>query len=131
MATGRSVGKKVGGGEELLPGTLDAMILACLADAPNHGYGIARDIARRAGGEFLVEEGSLYPALHRLQARGDLSFEWKATEFNRRGKFYSLTTAGKKRLRAEVDSWQRMSVAVSHVLGLLPAVVVLRSPKSV
>lgn len=124
-------GKETGGGDDLLPGTLDAMILACVADAPNHGYGIARDIARRAGGELLVEEGSLYPALHRLQARGDLSFEWKVTEFNRRGKFYSLTTAGKKRLRSEVDAWQRMSSAVSLVLGVLPTSATHRAAKLV
>lgn len=131
MAAERKVGKGVGGSDDLLPGTLDAMILACVANAPNHGYGIARDIARRAGGDLLVEEGSLYPALHRLQARGDLTFEWKTTEFNRRGKFYSLTASGKKRLRVEMDAWQRMSAAVSHVLGLMPMGGTNHSPKAV
>src|SRR6185295_17544838 len=103
---------------DLIQGTLDAMVLRTLARAPNHGYGIARAIEAASGGRLAIEEGSLYPALHRLERRGDLSAEWRTTELNRRAKYYALTPRGRKRLESEVAAWIEVSGAVSRVLGL-------------
>ena len=102
---------------DLLQGTLDMLVLKALADGPRHGYGVAEWIETASREVLEVEEGALYPALHRLQLRGLLSAEWGTSENNRRAKFYSLTAAGKKRLEQETAEWRRLSNAISHVLG--------------
>ena len=102
---------------ELLQGTLDMMILKTLAPGPNHGYGIARRIRQASGDVLQVEEGSLYPALHRLQKRGHLASEWRRSESNRRAKYYRLTPAGRARLETETAAWAQMSSAIGRVMG--------------
>lgn len=106
---------------ELLQGTLDMLILKTLAYGANHGYGIARRILQVSDDVLQVEEGSLYPALHRLAKRGWVEAEWRQSELNRRAKFYSLTAAGRKQLQQEIDEWQRISAAISRVLSPGPA----------
>lgn len=102
---------------ELLRGTLDVLILKALAWGPLHGYAVADWIGRTTGGELLVEEGALYPALHRLEERGLLDSAWGVSENNRRAKFYRLTAGGRQRLTADTRSWQRYAAAVAKVLG--------------
>jgi len=102
---------------ELLQGTLDVMILSVLASRPLHGYGIARAIERTSGGELTIEEGSLYPALHRLSKRGDLDAHWGETETGRRARFYTISLQGQRRLTEQVSLWRRISGAVSSVLA--------------
>jgi transcriptional regulator len=101
---------------DLLQGTLAALILKALSWGPLHGYGIARWIEQVTDDELLVEEGSLYPALHRLQARGLVTSRWTLSETNRRVRCYDLTEQGKQQLRAELTRWDRFSVAVSRAL---------------
>lgn len=105
---------------DFLRGTLDLMILKTLSWAPAHGYGIARWIEDCTDDTLQVEEGSLYPALHRLEERGLIAAEWGVTEHNRRAKFYRLTVAGKKQLRASHDYWSRFAGAVAKVLETSP-----------
>lgn len=105
---------------ELLQGTLDMMILQTLAGGSNHGYGIARAIRQSSGEVLEVEEGSLYPALHRLEKRGFLKASWRQTELNRRGKYYALTPRGRARLRTEQASWARLAGAIARVMGSRP-----------
>ena len=105
---------------DFLKGTLDLMILKTLSWAPAHGYGIARWIERCTDDALAVEEGSLYPALHRLEERGLIAAEWGVTELNRKAKFYRLTAAGKKQLRASQAYWTRFSDAVGKVLETAP-----------
>src|SRR5215213_11328603 len=105
---------------EMLKGTLDLMILKTLSWAPAHGYGIARWIEQCTDDVLQVEEGSLYPALHKLEERGLIVAEWGITENNRRAKFYRLTTAGKKQLAASRDYWARFAGAVYKVLETAP-----------
>ncbi|MEM7624326.1 MAG: PadR family transcriptional regulator [Planctomycetota bacterium] len=102
---------------ELLRGTLDMMILAALDDRPRHGYGITRRIEQRSGGVLGVEEGSLYPALHRMVKRGLLSAEWGTSENNRRAKFYRLTPTGRKRLKNDRAAWVIMAEAIGGVMA--------------
>ena len=102
---------------ELLQGTLDMMILQTLAGGANHGYGIARAIRHSSGEVLEVEEGSLYPALHRLEKRGFLKASWRQTELNRRGKYYALTPRGRSRLRADQAAWARLAGAIARVMG--------------
>lgn len=102
---------------ELLQGTLDVMILSVLARAPLHGYAIARDIERRSGRVLQIEEGSLYPALHRMTKRGDLLAEWGQTDTGRRARFYRLSTSGRQRLSEQRSLWDRLSGAVSRVVA--------------
>jgi transcriptional regulator len=102
---------------ELLPGTLDMLILKTLANGPNHGYGIARRIRAVSQEVLSVEEGSLYPALHRLEKAGAIEAEWRASESNRRAKYYKLTARGRALLRREVDLWERVSGAIGKVLS--------------
>lgn len=105
----------------LLQGSLDLLILRSLSAGPRHGYAIARHL-RDASQEFLqVEEGSLYPALHRLERRGWIAARWGQSEANRRAKYYSLTPAGKKQLQAETSAWMKMSEAIDRVLTFRPA----------
>ena len=106
---------------ELLQGTLEVMILKTLSHGPNHGYGIARRIRQTSGDVLTIEEGSLYPALHRLEKRGCLTSTWQPSESNRRAKYYRLTARGRKQLGAEETRWSILSRAVSNVLGDAPA----------
>ena len=102
---------------ELLQGTLDMMVLKTLAPGPNHGYGIARRIRQTSDDVLRVEEGSLYPALHRLEKRGYLSSEWRRSESNRRAKYYRLTPSGRAQLKKETTAWLELSAAVGRVMG--------------
>jgi PadR family transcriptional regulator, regulatory protein PadR len=101
---------------DLLPGTLDLLILTTLKRAPMHGYGIALAIKRLSEDALRVEEGSLYPALQRLLLQGWVKAEWKMTETNRRARFYTLTAAGKKQLGVELSEFQQMIAAIGRVL---------------
>src|SRR5881396_2954233 len=101
---------------DFLKGTLDLMILKTLSWAPMHGYGIARWIEQCTDDTLAVEEGSLYPALHRLEDRALIEATWGISEHGRRAKFYRLTTAGKKQLRESHAYWSRFAGAVSKVL---------------
>jgi transcriptional regulator len=101
---------------ELIQGTLEMMVLKALARGPMHGYGVAEWIENTSQQVLRVEEGALYPALHRLELRGLLKAEWGASENNRRAKFYRLTASGKKRLGAETQRWARLSAAVAFVM---------------
>ncbi|WP_224368086.1 PadR family transcriptional regulator [Hyalangium versicolor] len=105
---------------ELLQGTLDVLILKTLSWGPRHGYSVVRWIQEVTQDALVVEEGSLYPALHRLERRGWISSEWGVSENNRRARFYELTTAGRQQLRAQTTSWQRFADAVSKVLTFTP-----------
>ena len=102
--------------KDLLHGTLDSLILKTLAAGPRHGYGIARWLEETTGDAIQVEEGSLYPALYRLERRGWIAAEWGTSELGRRAKFYRLTAAGKRQLSVETENWRVFSHAVSRVL---------------
>lgn len=101
---------------ELLQGTLDVLILKTLSWGAMHGYAVARWIRERSGDALLVEEGALYPALHRMEKRGWIESEWGVSENGRRAKFYQLTVQGRQQLAAEVSLWSRYSAAVTSVL---------------
>jgi PadR family transcriptional regulator, regulatory protein PadR len=101
---------------DLLQGTLDLLILKALGRGSMHGYGVAEWIHQTSEDVLRVEEGALYPALHRLELRGQLASEWGISDNNRRAKFYSLTAAGRKYLAQESEFWRRMSGAVSRLL---------------
>ena len=105
---------------ELLPGTLDLLILKAVSLGPLHGYGVLLRIEQISGGALLVEQGALYPALARLEEKDLLAGEWGTSDNNRRAKFYSLTRKGEKRLREETESWNRVAAAMSHVLHARP-----------
>lgn len=101
---------------DLLRDTLDLLILKTLARGPMHGYGVAEYIHEMTEDVLRVEEGALYPALHRLELRGLLAAEWGASENNRRAKYYRLTPAGRKQLAYETAHWVRMSAAIARIL---------------
>jgi transcriptional regulator len=101
----------------LLPGTLDVLILKAVSLGALHGYGILLRIGQISGGALQIEQGALYPALYRLELQGLLSTEWGASENNRRAKFYSLTPAGRKRLREETESWRNLVDAMTAALS--------------
>jgi PadR family transcriptional regulator, regulatory protein PadR len=101
---------------ELIQGTLEMLILKALARGPQHGYAVAEWIHQTSQQLLKVEEGALYPALHRLELRGLLRAEWGASENNRRAKFYQLTAEGKRRLHGESERWARLSAAVAFVM---------------
>ena len=101
---------------DLLQGTLGVLILKSISWGPMHGYGIARWIEQISGDELPIEEGSLYPALHRLQARGLVMSQWGVSETGRRVKTYTITEQGRQQLRAEMTRWTRFSAAISRVL---------------
>ena len=103
-------------GTDKLQGALDLLVLKVLARGPLHGYGVATRVKQLSSQILVVEEGSLYPALHRMERDGWIRAEWKASENNRRAKFYRLTAAGRKRLAAEEKSWEQLSGAVAKVL---------------
>lgn len=103
-------------GQEILRGTLDLLILKALSAESTHGYGIARWIEVATGDALVVGEGTLYPALHRLEERGWITARWGASENNRRAKYYSLTKSGRKRLGVESANWRRYASAVFAAL---------------
>ena len=105
------------GTRELLPGTLDMLILKALSLGPTHGYGVLLRIEETSRGLLTLEQGSLYPALARLEDRGVLTAEWGKSENNRRAKFYRLTDSGQSRLTGERQRWDEMVTAVGHVLA--------------
>ncbi|MDA0205684.1 MAG: PadR family transcriptional regulator [Acidobacteria bacterium] len=102
---------------DLLQGTLDMLILKVVALGPVHGYAISKRIQQISSDVLQVQQGSLYPALHRLENRDWLTAEWKLTESGREAKFYKLTARGCKQLEAESDNWDRLSAAVSLIMG--------------
>ncbi len=102
---------------DLLQGTLDLLILQSLALEPMHGWGVAQRIQQLSKDVLLVGQGSLYPALYRLEHKGWIRSEWRITENNRRAKFYRLTPKGKGQLQAELATWDRLSSAIASVLG--------------
>ena len=101
---------------ELLKGTLDMLVLKVVALGPIHGYAVAQRIQQISRDFFQLQQGSLYPALHRLEDRGWLKAEWKTTETGREAKFYALTPKGRKQLEAEVKSWEQLTDAVRLIL---------------
>jgi transcriptional regulator len=101
---------------ELVQGTLDMLILKTLARGPAHGYAIAQSIQQISDDILRVEEGSLYPALHRLEVNGLLDAEWGQSEKNRRAKYYRLTGPGRKQLQVEATNWKRLSAAIARVM---------------
>jgi PadR family transcriptional regulator, regulatory protein PadR len=101
---------------DLMQGTLDMLILKSLTRGAKHGYAIVEHIQSTSEDVLRVEEGALYPALHRLELRGLLASEWGASENNRRAKFYRLTAAGRKQLAEETEYWSRMAAAIGRVM---------------
>ena len=101
---------------DLLQGTLDVLVLKALSWGPLHGYGVARWLQQTTDDVLSIEEGSLYPALHRMERRGWIASEWGLSENNRRAKYYKLTAEGRRQLRAESSTWSVFSQAVSKVL---------------
>lgn len=102
--------------KDLLQGTLDLLILRVLQGGAMHGFGIAQKIHVLSEDALRVEEGSLYPALYRMEAKNWIKAEWGVSENNRRAKFYDLTKAGRKQLESEQDTWERLAAAVAQVL---------------
>jgi PadR family transcriptional regulator, regulatory protein PadR len=110
------MGNRSNSSGDLLQGTLDVLVLKSLVRGPLHGYGVAEFIHHSSDDVLKVEEGALYPALHRLELRGLLASEWGVSDNNRRAKFYTLTPAGRHHLAAEARSWERLAAAVTQVL---------------
>ena len=104
------------GETDVLPGTLDLLILRTLGLEPMHGWAIAQRIQQISDDLLRVQQGSLYPALHRLEHQGWITADWGVSDNNRRARFYSLTRAGRRQLEAEVAKWERLSSGVNHVL---------------
>jgi PadR family transcriptional regulator, regulatory protein PadR len=105
---------------ELLPGTLDLLILKAVSLGKLHGYGVLLRIEQITGGSLQVQQGALYPALYRLEHQGLITGEWGVSENNRRAKYYRLTAVGRKRLGEEVASWNRLVDAIALALGAKP-----------
>ena len=105
---------------EILPGTLDMLILKAVSLKPLHGYGVLLRIRQISGDALHVPQGSLYPALYRLEHQGLIAAEWGQSDNNRRAKYYVLTTAGKRRLREETTGWNRLSTAIASALNATP-----------
>ena len=101
---------------DLLQGTLDMLILKAIVAEPQHGWAIAQRIEQVSGNVLQVGQGSLYPALHRLEYKGWIRAQWGASENNRKARYYSLTAAGRKQLEAEMDNWVRLTGAINLVL---------------
>lgn len=106
---------------DLLQGTLDMLILKAVSLGPLHGYGVLGRIVEISGDQLVIQQGSLYPALYRLEAAGALATEWAPSENNRRAKFYSLTDLGRRQLAAETDRWREMSRIIAAILRLTSA----------
>jgi PadR family transcriptional regulator, regulatory protein PadR len=102
---------------ELPQGTLDLLILRTVALEPQHGWAISERIQQISSDVLQIQQGSLYPALHRLERRGWIAARWGTSENNRRAKFYALTSKGRKQLEAETDAWEKLAAAVAQVLG--------------
>jgi transcriptional regulator len=102
---------------DLLQGTLDLLILKTLQPGPMHGWGISQRLQQTSGDVLQVQQGSLYPALHRLENRGWVKAEWGPSDNNRRAKFYELTATGKRQLAREIAEWERLSSAIALVLN--------------
>lgn len=105
---------------ELLPGTLDLLILKAISLGPQHGYGVLLRIEQISRGYLPVQQGTLYPALYRLQDRGLLASEWGTSENNRRAKFYTLTPEGRRQLRAERSTWEQVVAGMTAALNATP-----------
>jgi transcriptional regulator len=105
---------------QILPGTLDLLILKAVSLGPLHGYGILLRIEQISRGALLVEQGALYPALYRLMRQGLLRATWGTSDNNRRAKFYELTSPGRKRLRQEAEDWSRLVAAIASALRAQP-----------
>jgi len=101
---------------DLIPGTLDLLVLKAVSLGPLHGYGVLLRIEQITGGALLVEQGALYPALFRLEHRGLLEGEWGVSDNNRRAKYYRLTAAGRRRLKTEAEGWNRLATAMAAAL---------------
>jgi transcriptional regulator len=106
---------------DLMQGTLDMLVLRTLRSGALHGYAIANRIQQQSDGFLRVEEGSLSPALHRMERRGWIAAEWGLSETRRKAKFYELTTAGRDQLKAKAKSWTRLVAAISGVMGTRPS----------
>lgn len=100
---------------DLLQGTLDLLILKSLTLGPLHGYGIIQRIQQMSGDLLIIEQGSLYPALYRVEQRGHLTSKWGTTETGRKAKFYTLTRSGRRQLQLEEESWDRLALAITRV----------------
>ena len=105
---------------DLIQGTLDMLIMKAISLGGLHGYGVLVRLQQLTGGQLQIQQGSLYPALYRLESQGLIESEWGESENKRKAKFYSLTAAGRKRLKAEADSWNRFSAVVLGVLDAVP-----------
>lgn len=101
---------------DLPQGTLDLLILRTLSLGPQHGWAVSERVQQVSGDVLRIQQGSLYPALHRLERRGWIKARWGVSDNNRRAKYYGLTHAGKKRLEAETDAWEKLTAAVAQVL---------------
>ncbi len=101
---------------DLLHGTLDVLVLKTLTWGPRHGYAIARWLEGTSGEALRIEEGSLYPALYRMERKGWITADWGLSELGRKAKFYRLTPAGRARLRQEIAAWRRLAGVVGHIL---------------
>jgi transcriptional regulator len=110
----------VGEQAQILPGTLDLLILKAVSLGPLHGYGVLLRIGQITGSALMIEQGALYPALFRLRRQGLLKANWGTSANNRRAKFYELTAAGRKRLREETDGWNRLVAAIATALAARP-----------
>ena len=102
---------------ELPQGTLDLLILRTLALSPQHGWAISERVQQLSSDALRIQQGSLYPALHRLERRGLIKAHWKTTENNRRAKYYELSRKGREQLEVEKDAWEKLTAAVAQVLG--------------
>jgi transcriptional regulator len=106
---------------DLVQGTLDLLLLKILAFEPLHGWAIGQRLRQVSGDELRVSDGSLYPALHKLEQQGWIKAEWRRSELGRRAKFYSLTASGRRKLEEETEEWRRLSSAISRVVRLKEA----------
>lgn len=105
---------------DLLRGTLDMLILKAISLGPQHGYGVLLRIQQLAKGHLQIEQGSLYPALYRLEHRGFISSEWGESDNNRKAKFYSLTSAGRRHLKEETENWRLLGETIAAILDASP-----------
>jgi transcriptional regulator len=105
---------------ELLPGTLDMLILKAVSLGPLHGYGVLLRIQQISGDQLEIQQGSLYPALYRLEHQGLIASDWGESENNRKARFYRLTTAGRKKLQKETENWNRMANVIGGILSREP-----------
>jgi transcriptional regulator len=105
---------------DLMQGTLDMLILKAVSLGPLHGYGVLLRIQQISGEELVIQQGSLYPALYRLEHKGAIASEWGESENNRRAKYYRLTPAGRERLEAETEKWNRMAGIIGNILRTTP-----------